>query len=198
MHSTRLLNLKSTYNVFWWGEICLQENYRDTFKDSNFLADCITQRCTVNNSRCYQWTVMATHRRYKTTLTMVTSVRTLSGFPSHIMSLLQEASIWPDASSTNSTGVIQLVSVRILFPQVPGGERKLRWDTFWTVTVKLCVYREIWLPDANRFLYKVPAKAPQVTSNTFLLRSWLTLGCCSFCSSISPSSSAMDTWWEYD
>lgn len=64
------------------------------------------------------------------TWTVVTSVRTLSGFPSHLMSFLQEASGRHDALFTNSTGVIQLVSVRILFPRVPGGKRRFEGDVF--------------------------------------------------------------------
>ena len=77
-------------------------------------------RRTVNNSKCDQ-SVDCDENAYNcdTTVTVVTSVRSPSGFPSYLMSFFQEPSVWHDAAFTNSTGLIQLVSVRMLFPAVP-------------------------------------------------------------------------------
>lgn len=52
-----------------------------------------------------------------------TSIRSPSGFPSDTMSFFHRASVSSDASFRNSIGVSQLSSVRMLFPQVPGGAR---------------------------------------------------------------------------
>lgn len=63
---------------------------------------------------------------------MSTSRRTLRGSPSYRMSFLQEASLWFSAVFTNSSGLIQLTSVRILFPHFPSGGGWKITDTFHT------------------------------------------------------------------